>query len=74
MANNVQRLQDAGSISKRAKLSEAEKAVIAELSEEEVKTLIGLRKKLSKKQAEMGTSAVASTEDDGIDVSPSIIV
>lgn len=70
MADNVQKLKDAGSLPEDAKLDEAETAVINDLSEEEVQMLIGIRKKLDAERARRGTDAVLGGPEEG-GVSPS---
>ena len=71
MARNLDRLKEAGVLPDEAKLSAAEEAVIDGLSEEEVKTLIGIRGKL---QQQMDKEQEASAALSVPEVNPNFIV
>ncbi len=62
MATKLEMLKEKGVVPQEAKLSDAEKAVIEGLSDEEVKTLVSIRARLDKEIAEQGTKAIASGE------------
>lgn len=62
MATKLETLQEKGVVPQDAKLSDAEKAVIEGLSDEEVKTLVSIRARLDREIAKKGTTAIASGE------------
>lgn len=62
MATKLETLKEKGVVPQDAELSDAEKAVIEGLSDEEVKTLVSIRERLDKEIAEQGTTAIASGE------------
>lgn len=71
MASNLDRLKEAGVVPQNADLSTAEAAVIDGLSEDEVKTLIGIRGKLQQQvDKEQEDSAALSVPE----VNPNFIV
>lgn len=72
MASNLETLQSAGCIAPGAKLTKAELEVIDGLSEEEVRTLIGIRTKLA--DAAGAASLTRGGEDPLSDVTANIIV
>lgn len=71
--SNLDRLVEARVVPSAAALSEAERSVIDGLSEEEVETLVGIRRKLS--EAVAGSGRMALTDfDPELDLKSNVII
>lgn len=70
MSENLDKLKAAGVVKEDAILSDAEKTVISELSEQEVGTLISMRKKL---EAEL-RKPDDDRERGGVEITPNFVV
>lgn len=71
--SNLDRLVEARVVPSAAALSEAERSVIDGLSEEEVETLVGIRRKLS--DAVSGSGRMALTDfDPELDLKSNIVI
>lgn len=73
MAENLERLTEAGVIVDEKKLSDAERKVLQELEPDEVDMLVRMRKKLDDAIAETGGGA-AGFESAEFQPSPNVIV
>jgi hypothetical protein len=72
--SNLDRLVEARVVPSAAALSEAERSVIDGLSEEEVETLVGIRRKLSDAVAGSSPAASLSDADPDLDFKSNVII